>query len=234
LPDPVIDPVELIDTAEVPGGGQLLLLKCGAEYSIEYGLEELMGSRDHLSEQALATLTHQRLAGAEGAVLIGGLGMGFTLGAALAAWGPKSTVVVSELVPQIVEWAKGPLAHLFGTSLVDPRVSITLEDVHDVIEGAENRFDAILLDVDNGPEGFIQLANERLYCNWGLRSAYSALRPGGVLAVWSAYFDAAFSQRLGEAGFAVEVATLPAFAGSENSWHSIWFATKPQQAALPE
>lgn len=226
-----MDPVELIDTADVPGGAQLLLLKCGTEFSIEYGLEELMGSRDHLSEQALATLCHQRLAGAEGAVLIGGLGMGFTLGAALAAWGPKSTFVVAELVPQIVDWARGPLAHLFGTSMTDPRVSIKIEDVHDVIEEADGAFDAILLDVDNGPEGFIQLANERIYCDWGLRSAYSALRPGGVLAVWSAYFDAAFSKRLRDAGFDVDVVTLPAFAGSEDQWHSIWFATRPPAQA---
>jgi len=232
LTNPVIDPVELIDTADIPGGGQLLLLKCGTEFSIEYGREELMGSRDHLSEQALATLAHQRLGGAEGSVLIGGLGMGFTLGAALAAWGPKSAITVAELVPQIVEWAKGPLAHLFGNSMTDARVKVALEDVHDLIAGSTDCFDAILLDVDNGPEGFIQLANERIYCNWGLRSAYAALRPGGILAVWSAYFDAAFSQRLREAGFDVDVVTLPAFVGSENDWHSIWFATKP--AAIQE
>lgn len=232
MANPVIDPVELIDTADIPGGGQLLLLKCGTEFSIEYGREELMGSRDHLSEQALATLAHQRLGGAEASVLIGGLGMGFTLGAALAAWGPKSTITVAELVPQIVEWAKGPLAHLFGDSMTDPRVRVALEDVHDLIAGSTDCFDAILLDVDNGPEGFIQLANERIYCNWGLRSAYSALRSGGILAVWSAYFDAPFSQRLREAGFDVDIVTLPAYVGSVNDWHSIWFATKP--AAIQE
>jgi spermidine synthase len=232
LTDPVVDKVELIDTADVPGGGQLLLLKCGADFSIEYGREELMGNRDYLSEQALATLTFQRLASADGRVLIGGLGMGFTLGAALAAWGPKSTVVVSELLPKIVEWAKGPLAHVFGSSLDDPRVSIRLEDVHDVIDDADDHFDAILLDVDNGPEGFIQLANERLYCNWGLRSAFSALRPGGVLAVWSAYSDADFGQRLGAAGFDVDEVTMPAYAGSEDSWHNIWFAAKPALATV--
>jgi spermidine synthase len=232
LTEQVIDPVELIDTADVPGGGQLLLLKCGTDFSIEYGREELMGNRDYLSEQALATMTFQRLASADGHVLIGGLGMGFTLGAALAAWGPKSTVVVSELLPKIVEWAKGPLAHVFGGSLDDPRVSIRLEDVHDVIDDADEHFDAILLDVDNGPEGFIQLANERLYCNWGLRSAWSALRPGGVLAVWSAYFDADFSQRLRVAGFEVDEVTMPAYAGSEDHLHCIWFASKPALSAI--
>jgi spermidine synthase len=226
------DPVELIDTADLPGGGQLLLLKCGTEFSIEFGREELMGSRDHLSEQALATLTSQRLTRTDGRVLVGGLGMGFTLGAALAAWGPKSTVIVAELVPQVVAWAKGPLAHIFGDSLADPRVSIKLADVHDVIAGADGYFDAILLDVDNGPDGFIQLANERLYCNWGLRSAYSALRPGGVLAVWSAYPDAGFGQRLEAAGFSMDEVSLPAFAGSKDKWHCIWFAAKPELEAV--
>ncbi|MET0589314.1 MAG: spermidine synthase [Novosphingobium sp.] len=231
MTDPVIDKVELIDTADVPGGGQLLLLKCGEDFSIEYGREELMGNCDFLSEQALATMTFDRLASTDGPVLIGGLGMGFTLGAALSAWGPKSPIVVAELLPKIVEWAKGPLAHVFAGSLDDPRVSIRLEDVHDVIDDAEEHFEAILLDVDNGPEGFIQLANERLYCNWGLRSAFSALRPGGVLAVWSAYSDADFGERLSAAGFDVDEISMPAYAGSEDRWHNIWFAAKPALAA---
>jgi spermidine synthase len=134
---------------------------------------------------------------------------------------------VAELVPQVVLWAKGPLAHLFGNSLSDPRVTLKTGDVHDVIVDSNDHFDAILLDVDNGPDGFIQLENERLYCNWGLRAAYDALRAGGVLAVWSAYPEADFTNRLETAGFDVDEVRMPAFVGSEDEWHNIWFAAKP-------
>ena len=224
-------PIEVIDIADIPGGGQLHLLKCGEDFSIQFGRDELMGSRDHLSEQALATLARDRLPDDAGRVLVGGLGMGFTLGAVLAAWGPEARVVVAELVPQILVWAEGPLAHLFGAHLSDPRVSLRLADVHDVIVQGEDGFDAILLDVDNGPDGFITPANDRLYCNWGLRAAYAALRPGGVLAVWSSYPDQSFFARLETAGFAVEETRLPAYAGSKDQWHSLWFASKPAEKA---
>ncbi|WP_255326434.1 spermidine synthase [Sphingobium sp. EM0848] len=220
-------PVEVVDIAEIPGGGLLHLLKCGEDFSIQFGKDELMGSRNHVSEQALATLTCQRLTRNDGHVLVGGLGMGFTLGAVLANWAPSSSVVVAELVPRIVTWAHGHLAHLFGTNLSDPRVSLQLADVHDVISEQADRFDAILLDVDNGPDGFITPANDRLYCDWGLRAAYTALRPKGVLAVWSAYSDLEFFERLEKAGFAVEETKLPASAGCVDDWHSIWFASKP-------
>ncbi len=220
-------PVEVVDIAEIPGGGLLHLLKCGEDFSIQFGSDELMGSRNHVSEQALATLTCQRLARNDGHVLVGGLGMGFTLGAVLASWAPTSSVVVAELVPRIVTWAQGHLAHLFGTNLSDPRVSLQLADVHDVISEKANRFDAILLDVDNGPDGFMTPANDRLYCDWGLRSAYAALRPKGVLAIWSAYSDPEFVERLEKAGFAVEETKLPASADCADDWHSIWLASKP-------
>jgi spermidine synthase len=223
--------IEVVDVAEIPGGGQLHLLKCGDDFSIQFGSDELMGSRDFLSEQALATLTCQRLIRNDGHVLVGGLGMGFTLGAVLSAWAPTSSVTVAELVPKIVHWAKGHLAHIFGSSLLDPRVSIRLADVHDVISEKTDRFDAILLDVDNGPDGFMTPANDRLYCNWGLRAAYAALRPAGILAVWSSYSDQDFGERLKSAGFVVEETRLPAFIGSKNDWHNIWFASKPDLQA---
>ena len=219
-------PIEVIDIAEIPGGGQLRLLKSGADFSIQFGSEELMGSCDHVSEEALARLTCERLADNDGQVLIGGLGMGFTLGAALDAWSPHAAIVVAELVPKIVEWARGPLAHVFADRLSDPRVTIDVADVHDVIAAASDRFDAILLDVDNGPDGLIQAENERLYCNWGLRSAYGALRSGGVLAIWSAYPARGFDRRLERAGFAVEAVRVPAYAGSTDDDHHIWFARK--------
>src|SRR5688572_14992775 len=130
--------------------------------------------------------------------------MGFTLGAALSSLSPAAEVVVAELVPEIVKWAMGLLAHLFQDHLVDPRLSLEMADVHDVIIRQEAAFDAILLDVDNGPDGMIHLPNERLYCDWGLRAARHALRPGGVLAIWSAYTDDDFVDRLENAGFDVE------------------------------
>lgn len=224
-------PIEVVDVADVPGaGGELHLLRCGADYSIQFGRDELMGNRNHVSEQALATLSYQRLPDGDGHVLIGGLGMGFTLGAALDAWGPHATITVAELVPKVVQWATGPLADVFGADLSDPRISLQLADVHDVIDKATARFDAILLDVDNGPDGFITPYNDRLYCAWGLRSAYAALRPGGVLAIWSSYADPDFAERLEVAGFDVDEVLLPAYADSREDWHNIWFATKPAAA----
>jgi len=219
---------EFIDTADIPGGGTLHLIRRGDFFSIQFDDDELMGSHVRHSEQALATLARERLGDADGRVLIGGLGMGFTLGAALGAWGPDAQIVVAELVPKVVTWAKGPLAHIFGGSLADPRVALEVADVHDVIVRASASFDAILLDVDNGPDGLVQLANDRLYCNWGLRAAYAALRPGGVLAIWSSYSDADFFARLGHAGFAVEEITIPAEQYDDDVRHTIWLASKPR------
>ncbi len=216
-----------IDAADIPGGGALHLVRWGDDYSIQYDDEELMGSQVRHSEQALATLVCERLSDKGGRVLIGGLGMGFTLGAALDAWGPASSILVAELVPKVVTWAKGPLAHIFGSSLADPRVCVEVADVHDVIAQTPLRFDAILLDVDNGPDGLIQLANDRLYCNWGLRSAFAALRPGGILAIWSSYSDADFFERLERAGFDVEEITIRADAYGVDAHHTIWLAAKP-------
>jgi spermidine synthase len=221
-------PIELIDRADIPGGGTLHLLKRGAEFSIQYGSEELMGSRDHLSEQALATMACARATSRHGHVLVGGLGMGFTLGAALNAWAQTSSFVVAELVPTVVDWARGPLAHLFGSHLSDPRLSLRLNDVYDEISRVQGHYDAILLDVDNGPDGFIKPENDRLYCNWGLRESFAALRPRGVLAVWSAYPDPYFVERLEAVGFTVEVTQMPAYAGCDDQHHTLVFAVRPE------
>ncbi|MGD9809775.1 MAG: spermidine synthase [Sphingobium sp.] len=217
---------ELVDTGDIPGGGQLQLFRYGEDYSIQYYGDELMGSRDHYSERALATMTCERLGSNDGRILIGGLGMGFTLGAALSAWSKTSDLTVVELVPKVIEWARGPLSHISGRHISDPRVTLHLADVHDTIAAANGRFDAILLDVDNGPDGFIKVENDRLYCAWGLRAAYAALRGGGILAIWSAYPDSAFAPILEAAGFKVEEVRIAAYGNCEEDWHNIWFARK--------
>lgn len=213
----------LIDTAEVPGG-HLRLLRHGTHYEIMFGDEQLMGSWSYRSEQALATLALSHLKDRRCRVLIGGLGMGFTLAAARETLGPDATIVVAELVPEIVAWADGPLSHLLGRSLRDERVTLQLRDVHDLIDEQAAAYDAILLDVDNGPDGLISQANERLYSNWGLRAAHAALRPGGMLAIWSAYPDDIFAARLRKAGFDVEEVRVDTDGKEDNPDHTIWLA----------
>lgn len=220
------EPVHLIDTLTLPEGGELKLLRCGTEFSIQLDDEELMGNSDFGSEEVLATAVADRLSCLQGRILIGGLGMGFTLGAALRTWGMRASVEVAELLPDVIRWARGPLAHLFGDMLDDPRVKLRVEDVHDVIANADRPYDAILLDVDNGPDGFVQDANERIYSNWGLRSAWGALRPDGILAIWSAYEDADFLSRVRAVGFLVEQITVPAFKDCASDDHFIWLAIK--------
>lgn len=219
-------PIELIDTADIPGGGQLSLRRRGDDFAIEYGDTQLMVSWVSQSEQALATLAWQRVSKVNAQLLIGGLGMGFTLVAALAALPADASVVVSELVPKVLDWAKGPLAHLFGNTLGDPRLSVIICDVHDLIAGSPDRFDAILLDVDNGPDGLINLANDRLYSVGGLKLAYAALRPGGVLAIWSGYPAYGFADQLEDAGFVVEEVHMRTGERGKGDRHVIWLGTK--------
>ena len=219
-------PVELIDVAELPDGGQLRLLRRGDDYSIRFGENELMGNMVRHSEEALATLVCQRLASPDSRILIGGLGMGFTLRAALASLPSTASITVAELIPKIATWANGPLAHIFGDSLADPRVTLQMNDVHNVIDAGKASFDAILLDVDNGPDGLIHIANERLYCNWGLRAAHAALRPQGILAIWSAYADCDFVTRLEAARFEVEEVSVAAVVDGQDITHTIWLAAR--------
>lgn len=217
-----------LSTATMPGGGGTLrLMQRGQEYSIMAdGGIELMNSRLSGSEEALARLTAERLAGRAGArVLIGGLGMGFTLRAALAAFPKDARIVVGELVPEVVDWARGPMAAVHGDSLDDPRVSIAVGDVRDEIAG-QGVWDAILLDVDNGPEGLTRRANDGLYDAPGLAAAKAALTPGGVLAVWSSAPHAVFSRRVRQAGFAVEELKVKAGPGRRKASHVVWLAVK--------
>ena len=217
-------PRKLLGRAEVPGGGELRLMRRGAEYSIMLGSTELMNSRQSGSEEALAALACARVPG-DAHVLIGGLGMGFTLRAALDALAEDARLIVAELVPAVVEWARGPMAEIFGGSLADPRVTVVEEDVAASIDCADGAYDAILLDVDNGPDGLTRAENDRLYSAAGLARARAALRPGGVLAVWSSAPDQAFSRRLRKAGFEVEEAAVRA-RGSRGGRHVIWLAAR--------
>lgn len=216
----------LIDSAEVPGGGELRLYRRDSEFSIMLGNTELMNSRMSGSEEALAALTCGPLAtAAQPAVLIGGLGMGFTLRAALTLLPATARIVVAEIVPAVIEWARGPMAEIFGDSLGDPRVEIVADDVAALIRRASGAWDAILLDVDNGPDGLTREENDRLYDARGLGSARAALRAGGVLAVWSSAPDRSFSNRLRRAGFAVDEQVVRA-RGGKGGRHLIWIARR--------
>ena len=219
----------LIDTASVPGGGgELRLMQRGAEFSIFSGGGELMNSRRVGSEQALAALACEALQGRPAPhLLIGGFGMGFTLRAALDGLGPRARVTVGELVPAVIDWARGPMAHLNAGCLDDPRTRLVVGDVAALIDAARADYDAILLDVDNGPEGLSRPANDRLYDARGLGAARRALKPGGVLAVWSSAADPAFTQRLRRAGFAVREAKVRSGGGRKGAHHLVWLATAP-------
>ena len=222
-------PWSVLDTAQVPGGGgELRLKQRGAEFSIMLDHNELMNSRLSGSEEALATIACGKIRRRKAPrILIGGLGMGFTLRAALAALGPDARIVVAELVPAVVTWAQGPMAEVFGTSLTDPRVGIREADVGEVIRSNAAGFDAILLDVDNGPEGLTRKANDALYDLKGLGGARAALRPGGVLAVWSSGPNPKFTWRLRKAGFEVEEVRARANGSRGGARHVIWIATRP-------
>jgi len=222
-------PWELLETAEMPGnGGQLRLMRRGMEYVIRLGQTELMNNRLSGSEVALATLTCQRLTNAgPPRVLVGGLGMGFTLRALQKALVLDAQIHVAELVPAVVAWARGPLASVFGDSLGDPRVEVVVTDVLDLIRGASASYDAILLDVDNGPEGLTRAANDSIYDTRGLADSYAALRSGGVLSVWSAEPDRSFTRRLKQAGFLVEETVVRADRGKRGTRHTIWLAKRP-------
>jgi spermidine synthase len=221
-----------IDSARVPGAEvELRLMRRGDEFSMKLGPNELMNSRLSGSEEALATLTCRKLEAVKAPhLLIGGLGMGFTLRAALAVLGPEARITVAELVPAVIAWAEGPMADLFGDSLGDPRASILCADVVAVIGSRAGAFDAILLDVDNGPEGLIRKANDALYDLKGLQAIRRALRPNGVLAVWSSGPNAAFSKRLRDAGFAVNEIAVRATTKRSGAHHVIWFATRSKGA----
>lgn len=239
-------PWKLLDQAQTPGNGEeLRLYQHDADYSIKAGNYELMNSRIYGSEDALAKLACQEIADNPRArVLIGGLGMGYTVRTALNQLGARAQVVVAELVPAVVKWNRGVLAHLAGRPLDDRRVTVQEDDVAQMIKAAHGScggscdgscggsygksYDAILLDVDNGPQGLVRKDNDWLYGRDGLNAAFGALRPKGVLAVWSSGPDAAFARRLRQAGFQVNEAKVRARGGrgKGGAHHIIWTARR--------
>jgi spermidine synthase len=219
--------LQLIDTAPIPGGGELRLFQEGEHYSIKIaGTGDLMSTRMHGSEDRLAELACAPVAArASPRVLVGGLGLGFTLAAALRLLPPAAEAVVAELVPGVVAWNHGPLGAHAGHPLADPRVQVREADVAAVLRAGRNSFDAVMLDVDNGPDGLTHAGNAWLYSAAGLGVIHAALRPAGVLAVWSAGPDRHFSERLRRGGFRVEEVTVRAH-GNKGARHLVWVARR--------
>jgi spermidine synthase len=213
--------------APVPGSSKFLFLYRGKDdYFIKLsGGHELMSSRRHGSEDALGALPCSRLPNRDSArVLIGGLGMGFTLAAALGVLGPAAEVTVAELVPEVVDWNRGPLGEVSGRPLDDPRTRVYIGDVCQLLRRERSGYDAIALDVDNGPEGLTRIGNDWLYSTAGIAAAQNALKPGGVIAYWSANRYAGFHDRLRRSGLTLEEVTVRAHAG-KGARHTLWIAS---------
>ena len=217
-----------LDTATVPGGGELRLMQRGAEFSImAQGGNELMNSRVHGSEELLATMAAAKICDRRNPkLLIGGLGMGFTLRAALAEVPKGAQITVAEILPKVIEWARGPLAGVVGGSLDDKRVTIHTGDVGALIAQSDASWDAILLDVDNGPDGLTRTGNDSLYDAAGLARANKALSRGGVLGIWSAGAELGFTPRLRRAGFRTEEHQVRSSGGRKGARHVIWIAVR--------
>jgi spermidine synthase len=223
-----VKPLELIGETVTPDGTDMKLTRRSNEYIILANGKSLMSSRMHGSEEALATFACRRVQTLkQPCVLVGGLGMGFTLRATLDFLPPDAIVEVAELVPAVVDWNRGPLGPLAGHPLKDRRVRVHVGDVAVRLDAGPGRFDAVLLDVDNGPAAFTSSDNARLYDNRGLTAARAALKIGGVLAVWSARDDRKFEQRLRYLGFTVEVERVRARLKKGGPRHTIFLGHKP-------
>jgi len=222
---------ELLGEAQAPDGTELRLTRHTSELVILANGRSLMSSRMHGSEEALAMFGCRRARTCLAPrVLVGGLGMGFTLRAALDLLPRESFVMVSELIPAVVEWNRGPLGPLAGNPLKDKRVTVVVEDVGTTLRCKKGRFDAVLLDVDNGPSAMSASTNAGLYDNGGLAAAYASLKPDGVLAVWSAKDDRKFEQRMRYCGFEVTVEHVRARLKAGGPRHTIILGHKPLEA----
>ena len=222
-----VKPSQLLGHALSRGGTVLKLIRRGDEYIILAGGRSLMSSRMHGSEEALATFACRRARTLETpSVLIGGLGMGFTLRATLDLLPAGATVVVAELVPAVVEWNRGPLEPLAGEPLRDPHVQVEIDDVAVILASRPGQFDAVLLDVDNGPAAFTAPDNAGLYDDRGIAATFAALKMNGILAVWSAREDRKFEQRLRHGRFEVEVERVRGRLKNGGPRHTIFLGRK--------
>jgi len=222
-------PWKLLGTAKTSrNGAELRLYQRDTEFSIKADNEELMNSKVHGSEDALAKLACERFANQTAVrTLIGGLGLGYTLRAALDELDHDAEVVVAEIVPDVVQWNKDFLGHLAGSPLEDKRVNVQVTDVAEMIKSANGDYNAIMLDVDNGPQAMTQEGNDWIYGFDGLESAYKALRPKGVLSIWSTDPDPAFTRRLVKTGFKAEEVKARARGGKKAGGHYfVWVATR--------
>jgi len=221
-------PWELLDSAQVPESNEVLTLyRRGEEFSIRVDGAELMNSRAHGSEEALAEMACGRIAKRPNPrVLIGGLGLGYTADSALKQLGAKAEVVVCEIVPAVVKWNREFLSHLAGHPLKDKRTRVILDDVALILRNAREAYDAIMLDVDNGPEGMSRKGNEWLYTEAGIDALFRALRPGGVFALWSVAKNKPYTRRLRKAGFKVEEVSVRGRLSGKGAHHTIWLATR--------
>ena len=219
-------PWQQLDRVPTPSGNsELTLSRRGDEYSIRVGYDELMNSRVHGSEEAMAELTCARFANTSGArVLVGGLGMGFTLAATNAVLGDDAAIEVAELVDAVIRWNRGPLGECAGHPLQDPRVVVRNEDVCETIRRGNQTYDAVLLDVDNGPDGLTEKSNGWLYRPAGLAALGRALKPVGVACFWSAAPDASFNRALRKAGYRVDERTVRARKNGKGPKHTLWLA----------
>lgn len=215
-------------SAPLPDGNLMMLYRRDHEYEIVTGGLLLMSNQAYGSEEALATIGCAGLVG-ERTVLVGGLGLGYTLRATLDMLDEEATVVLAELLPALVDWNRGVLGHLADHPLTDHRVEVALGDVAETIRRSPERFDAMLLDVDNGPKAFTQSTNAGLYGDVGLAEMFKALKPGGVLAVWSAWADKKFEHRLRYTGFLVETHQVAARAKKGGPQHTIFVGRRPSE-----
>jgi spermidine synthase len=223
-------PQTMLGRETTPDGTELVLYERDGVYCIRVGGLELMSSRAHGSEDELARTVLSRLKLRQPRVLIGGLGMGFTLRAALELLPRDAEVVVSEIFAVVVRWNRHELAHLAGAPLEDPRVSLIISDVAEVVAGSPGSYDALLLDTDNGPEAFTLRRNQWLYSEEGLNAIHSCLRPKGVLGVWSAEPDRSFDRALRRIGFRVHSASVSARRGGKGPRHTIFLAQRSEGA----
>ena len=224
-------PLEQLDEARAPDGTRITLTRQDAEFMILADGKPLMSSRMYGSEAALATLGCRDVPRRAPRVLVGGLGMGFTLRAALDAISADAVVVVSELIPAVIEWNRGPLGALAAHPLNDPRVRLEIGDVRETLRSNRAAFDAVLLDVDNGPDAFSAAGNDSLYSDEGITAARDALKPGGVFAVWSVREDRQFVTRLKRAGFQVTAQRVRARSTGRGSHHTVFVAlTQPSRS----